>query len=180
MDHSTHTTHLLPVAAMAWSGFTLTVLVPGTVLVTRWARLWQRVSVPPGVALSLFVALHAWAVLGGMLHLPPDPGPLVTEPALLTGAALFWVPVVARTRHRLSDASRCLYLFLAAPLLDLPAVGVIATGHSAEGLAMIVGMLPLGIAAAAVTWSWAMREERLARRAESAPAPQPHGGAHAR
>jgi hypothetical protein len=28
---------------------------------------------------------------------------------------------------------------------------------------MIVGMLPLGVAAAAVTWSWVNREERQAR-----------------
>ncbi|MGJ5749221.1 hypothetical protein FB563_6799 [Streptomyces puniciscabiei] len=40
---------------------------------------------------------------------------------------------------------------------------VVAAGHSAQGLAMIVGMLPIGIAAAAVTWSWVNREEREAR-----------------
>ncbi|MBI0293142.1 hypothetical protein JBE04_01180 [Streptomyces sp. PRKS01-29] len=87
---------------------------------------------------------------------------MVSELALLAAAVAFWAPVVARTRHRLSDPGRCLYLFLAVPLLDLPALGVIAAGHSAEGLAMIVGMLPLGIAAAAVTWSWISREERQA------------------
>ncbi|MEU7058032.1 hypothetical protein [Streptomyces sp. NPDC046197] len=68
----------------------------------------------------------------------------------------------ADTRHRLGDVGRCLYLFLAAPLLDLPALGVIAAGRSTEGLAMIVAMLPIGIMAAVTTWSWVNRGERLA------------------
>jgi hypothetical protein len=88
-------------------------------------------------------------------------------PALLVAAVLFWLPVAAGTRHRLDDLGRCLYLFLATPLLDLPAVAVVAAGRSAQGLAVIVGMLPLGVAAAAVTWSvtwsWVNREERQAR-----------------
>jgi hypothetical protein len=82
-------------------------------------------------------------------------------------AVQFWLPVAAGTRHRLDDLGRCLYLFLATPLLDLPAVAVVAAGRSAQGLAVIVGMLPLGVAAAAVTWSvtwsWVNREERQAR-----------------
>jgi cytochrome c oxidase assembly factor CtaG len=119
-------------------------------------------SLPAAVALPLLVLLHAWAVLGDLVGLRPAGGALLTEPVLLVAALMFWLPVLAHTRHRLSDPGRCLCLFLAAPLLDLPAVGVIAAGHSAEGLAMIVGMLPLGIAAAAVTWSWINREERLA------------------
>ncbi|GAA2922920.1 hypothetical protein [Streptomyces mexicanus] len=66
-------------------------------------------------------------------------------PVLPVAAVLFWIPVLAPTRHRLDDAGRCLYLFLAAPLLDLPAVAVIAVGRPAEGIAMIVGMLPVGL-----------------------------------
>ncbi|MBV7697818.1 hypothetical protein KWI83_19880 [Streptomyces sp. TRM70350] len=103
---------------------------------------------------------------------------LGSELVLLSAAVTFWVPVVARTRHRLSDTGQCLYLFLAAPLLDIPALGVIAAGHSAEGLAMIVGMLPLGIAAAALTWSWINREERQA--ADGSPLVVRAGGPHAR
>ncbi|MBL1082576.1 hypothetical protein JK359_11385 [Streptomyces actinomycinicus] len=97
------------------------------------------------------------------MNLRPPGGALVTQPLLVVAAVLFWLPVLAPTRHRLDDPARCLYLFLAAPLLDLPAVGVVAAGRSAEGLAMIVGMLPVGIAAAASTWSWVNREEREAR-----------------
>ncbi|MEU0218810.1 hypothetical protein ABZ281_28585 [Streptomyces sp. NPDC006265] len=90
---------------------------------------------------------------------------------------LFWIPVLARTRHRLGDVGRCLYLFLAAPLLDLPAVGVIAAGHSAGGLTMIVAMLPIGVLAAALTWEWVNREERLAADPVTAPT---DGDTHAR
>ncbi|MFF4761749.1 haloacid dehalogenase type II [Streptomyces sp. NPDC001292] len=66
------------------------------------------------------------------------------------------------SRGERSDPGRCLYLFPAAPLLDLPAVGVVAAGRPADGLAMITGMLPVGITVAAVTWSWVNREERRA------------------
>ncbi|CAL9626559.1 MULTISPECIES: hypothetical protein [unclassified Streptomyces] len=162
MDHSGHGTHLLSVAAMAWSGFTLTALVPGVVGVTRDSPVWERMSLPPGLALPLLVLLHAWVMLGETTGLTPAVSPFLAEAVLLVAGVLFWVPVVARTRHRLGDTGRCLYLFLAAPLLDLPALGVIAAGHSAEGIAMIVGMLPLSLAAAVLTWTWVNREERLA------------------
>ncbi|MEU3254855.1 hypothetical protein [Streptomyces sp. NPDC006997] len=160
MDHPTHGTDLWPVAAMACSGLLLTVAVPGVVRLLRRAPCWERLSLHPGAALPLLVLAHAWVVLADLLASLPAAVTLVSELALLWAAVLFWLPVVAHTRHRLSDPGQCLYLFLAAPLLDLPALGVIAAGHAAEGLAMIVGMLPLGIAAAAVTWSWIHREER--------------------
>lgn len=162
MDHPTHGTHLSSVAAMGLSGFVLAAGVPGVVWLTRRTPLWERVSIPPGVALPLLVLLHAWVMLADLVRPMPAAVTLVSELVLLSAAVTFWVPVVACTRHRLSDTGRCLYLFLAAPLLDIPALGVIAAGHSAEGLAMIVGMLPLAIAAAALTWSWINREERQA------------------
>ncbi|GEC05350.1 hypothetical protein SSP24_30050 [Streptomyces spinoverrucosus] len=163
LDHTTHGTHLSSVAAMALSGLVPTAVVPGVMSLVGRAPLWERVSLPPGVALPLLVLLHAWVVLADLVHPLPAAVTLGSELVLLSAAVTFWVPVVAYTRHRLSDPGRCLYLFLAAPLLDLPALGVIAAGHSAEGVAMIVGMLPLGIAAAALTWSWILREERQAR-----------------
>ncbi|MER6683787.1 hypothetical protein [Streptomyces olivaceoviridis] len=143
-------------------------VVPAAVCCLRRSPLWERIGVPAGVALPLLVLTHAWAVLGDIVDLAPPGGALVAEPVLLASAVLFRLPAVARTRHRLDDPGRCLYLFLAAPLLDLPAVGMVAAGHTAAGLAMIVGMLPVGIAAAAVTWSWVNREEREALADEAA------------
>jgi hypothetical protein len=162
MDHSTHLDTLPSVLAMAWSGFLVAAVVPSLVLLVPRARLWGRVSLPAWAALPLLVVVHAWSVLGDPAGLAPPGGAWVTEPLLLAAAVLFWLPVTTRTRHRLSEPGRCLYLFLAAPLLDLPALGVIAAGHSAQGLAMIVGMLPLAVSAAAVTWWWVIREERAA------------------
>ncbi|WP_244501130.1 hypothetical protein [Streptomyces sp. TP-A0874] len=158
MDHSAHTSSVLE---MAWWGFVVAAVVPGLLWLGRRNPLWERVSVPPGLSLPLFVLLHGWVMLGDQMGLAPAGGGHVAEPLLVVGAVLFWVPVVNRTRHRLGDPGRCLYLFGAGPLLDLPALGVIAAGHSAEGIAMIVGMLPLGFAAAYITWSWVHREERL-------------------
>ncbi|MEV7687902.1 hypothetical protein [Streptomyces bungoensis] len=165
MDHSAHPSPLSAVVAMAWSGLCVAAVVPAAVRLLRDRPLWRRISLPAAVTLPLLVLTHAWTVLGDHLGLRPPGGALVTEPALLAAAVLFWLPPLARTRHRLGDPGRCLYLFLAMPLLDLPAVGVIASGHNAEGLAMIVGMLPLGLLAAAVTWSWVNREERAEREA---------------
>lgn len=177
MDHPAHMSQLSAVTAMACSGLVLAAVVPGVVSGLRHSPLWERLSVHPGLALPLLVLSHAWAVLGDALGLRPAGGAWVTGPVLTATAVLFWIPVMARTRHRLGDAGRCLYLFLGMPLLDLPALGVIATGRSPEGLAMIVGMLPIGIIAAAQTWSWARREERLA--ANDLP-PAASGDAHAR
>lgn len=85
----------------------------------------------------------------------------IAHVALLLGAVLFWAPVVGR-RRRLPDAGRAAYLFIAGPVLDLAGVWLVAQGESAGGLAMIVGMLPIGIAALALTWQWIIREERQA------------------
>ncbi|WP_225810763.1 hypothetical protein [Streptomyces spinosus] len=169
MEHSAHAS----VAAMAWSAVLVAAVVPAAVRCLRHSPLWERISVPAGVALPLLVLTHAWTVLGDAVGLAPPGGARVTEPVLLAAAVLFWLPAAARTRHRLDDPGRCLYLFLAAPLLDLPAVGMVAAGHTVAGLAMIVGMLPVGIAAAAVTWSWVNREEREAL---AGPAGHPGGG----
>ncbi|MEV5175475.1 hypothetical protein AB0L10_31340 [Streptomyces flaveolus] len=158
MEHAGHPS----VVPMAWSALLVAVVVPAAVRALRRSPLWERISVPAPVALPLLVLTHAWAVLGDLTGPRLPGGAFVTEPLLLAAAVLFWLPVVARTRHRLDDAGRSLYLFLATPLLDLPAVAVVAAGRTAAGLAMITGMLPIGIAAAAVTWSWVNREEREA------------------
>jgi hypothetical protein len=153
---------LPPVVAMGLPGFVVAAVVPGVVRLARHSPLWQRVSLPAGATLPLLVLVHAWTVLGDLLPRGIPGGAFAAGAVLTVSAVVFWLPVLTRTRHRLSDPGRCLYLFLAAPLLDLPAVGVVAAGHPAEGLAMIVGMLPIGVTAAVVTWSWANHEERSA------------------
>ncbi|MFF5471649.1 hypothetical protein [Streptomyces achromogenes] len=159
------------VAATAGPALLVAAVIPAAVHGLRRSPLGERTAVPAAVALPLLVLTHAWAVLGDLGALRPPGGALVTQPALLAAAVLFWLPVLARTRHRLDDAGRCLYLFLAAPLLDLPAVGIVAAGRPAAGLAMITGMLPVGVTAAAVTWRWINREEREARAASPGPGP---------
>ncbi|MEV5147760.1 hypothetical protein AB0L14_26050 [Streptomyces sp. NPDC052727] len=165
MEHAAHAS----VAAMAWSAVLVAAVVPAAVRCLTHSPLWERISVPAGLALPLLVLTHAWSVLGDVVGIAPPGGARITEPVLLATAVLFWLPAVARTRHRLDGPGRCLYLFLAAPLLDLPAVGMVAAGHTAAGLAMIVGMLPVGITAVAVTWSWVNREEREALADQTAP-----------
>ncbi|MFI2435968.1 hypothetical protein [Streptomyces sp. NPDC018693] len=137
---------------MAATGLLVSLVVPGLIHATRRSPLWRVLALPWGMALPGFVLLHAAAVLAG---------PGGAEAAVVLAAVWFWLPVLG-TRHRLTDAGRCVYLFLAVPLLDLPAVLVVATGDSAGGLAMIVAMLPIGALAAAVTWRWITAEERRA------------------
>lgn len=146
---------------MAASGLLVAVVVPALMVWTpAWAG-WRVLSVRAVVALPLFVLVHGATVL---LE-PSGTVRLAVEMLLLYTATLYWLPVLG-TRHRLSDAGRSVYLYLSMPLLDLPAVVMVAKGHTAGGLAMVVTMLPIGLAALGITWRWITREERLAQAAE--------------
>lgn len=79
--------------------------------------------------------------------------------ALFFAAIGFWLPVVGPA-PRLDPARRTLYLFLAGPVLDLPALLQVATGASAAGIAMIAGMLPIPLAGVVSFYSWMRAEER--------------------
>ncbi|MBO8200714.1 hypothetical protein JW613_20720 [Streptomyces smyrnaeus] len=157
--------------AMGALGLALSVLLPALILGTRagpaWARLWQRLCPPAGAALGGFVVLHAAVTLGDCVLMPGTGVRIVLHAALLVGGLLFWLPVLGPAR-RLSEPGRCLYLFVGAPLLDIPMVAVIALGHHYGGLGMIVGMLPMGVAAAALTWRWIWAEERAHQGREAA------------
>ena len=72
-----------------------------------------------------------------------------------------WMP-------RLRGPAAGLYLFLAMPAADLTAVWLMARGETGAAGVMLAAMAPLGIAAVAVSWSWILREERLARAGEAA------------
>ncbi|MHC3474870.1 hypothetical protein ACYF6T_40140 [Streptomyces sp. 7R007] len=147
---------------MTVSGLLVSVAVPAVLLATRERGVWGQVSLPWVVALPLFAVLHAGVTLAGPLVASRLYLRLVLEAVLLCGAAVFWLPVVG-TRHRLSDPARSVYLYLAMPVLDLPVVVMIARGHVVGGLAMIVTMLPIGLAALAITWRWINAEERLTK-----------------
>lgn len=153
---------------MAVMGALTSVVAPALVVGTgrvlpSWR--WDRLALPAAVVLPLFLVLHA----GGTILLADvalsAPVELALHVVLLLGAVLFWLPVLG-SRHRLSDPARTAYLFVAAPSLDLGAVWVIAEGDSAGGLAMIVAMLPVGLAAVVCTWRWIVREERMVAVAE--------------
>ena len=157
---------------MAVMGALTSVVAPALILGTgrvlpSWR--WDRLAVPAYVVLPVFLVAHAaGTILLGQVDLTA-PVAFTLHAVLLLGAVLFWLPVLG-TRHRLTDPARTAYLFLAAPSLDLGAVWVIASGDSRGGLAMIVAMLPIGLAAVMSTWRWIVREERAAAHGDGATA----------
>ncbi|HEX6469396.1 MAG TPA: hypothetical protein VF069_09895 [Streptosporangiaceae bacterium] len=157
---------------MGFAGVATSVLAPALVVLARNVRRpWNpdRFAVPAAVAWPLFVAAHTAIMIPMGVGDPPVAADLGLHAVLMACAVLFWLPVLG-LRRRLSDPGRMLYLFLAAPVLDLAGVWIVAEGNSAGGLAMIVGMLPLGVAAVATTWRWIAREER-----ETGPGPRGAG-----
>lgn len=150
------------VVHMAMMGLFVSVAAPGLLLaLARVAPQLDRWSVPAWVALPLFVAMHA-AVTVSTAHRPiPELLATAAHVALLLSAILFWAPVLGR-RQRLPDGLRAVYLYAAMPLLDLAGVWLIAVGDVTGGLSMIVGMLPMGLAAVVITWRWIVDEERRA------------------
>ena len=149
--------HLVHMAVM---GLLVSVVAPGLACaLLRVAPRTDRWALPAVVALPAFVVLHA-AVTLRAVTVPWLPE-AVSMPVLIVGAVLFWAPVLG-VRRRLPDAGRTLYLYAAMPLLDLPAVWLVATGDRGGGIAMIVAMLPVGLGAAALTWRWVRAEERRA------------------
>lgn len=146
-------------AHMAEMGVLTSVVAP-LVAARRWR--WLDALTPPAVSVFLgFLLLHAVIVLAMAYGLVPAVGNIPVHALLLAASVLFWLPVLG-ARRRLSDPARTVYLFLAMPPLDLPAVWVIARGDAPGGLAMIVAMMPVGLVAIAVTVRWMRREEALA------------------
>lgn len=125
----------------------------------------------PPLAWLAFVAAH-WAalVIAGTQHHLTGLGHLGLHAMLLAAGILFWLPVLGdgRVMPRLRGPAASIYLFLAMPAADLTAVWLMARGETAAVGIMLAAMLPLGIAALAVSWSWILREERLARAGEAA------------
>jgi cytochrome c oxidase assembly factor CtaG len=134
---------------------------------------WRRVGRPalfggPLLAWSAFV-LAQW-----VFHLTPLLEASRDNPALhaaehlafLAAGVWFWLPVLGV--NRLGDPERALYLFLAAPAVDLVGVALMVRGDGAAGVAMLAGTLSIAAAAGIVTWQWLAREQREATAMERA------------
>jgi cytochrome c oxidase assembly factor CtaG len=147
------------------------VVAPVTVLA------WMALGLPrprlghPAVAWSAFIVAQ-W-----VFHLTPlldqsQGNPVLhgaEHVAFFAVGVWFWFPVLA---GRLGDPGRSLYLFGAAPAVDLVGAALMVRGDEAAGVAMLAGSLPIVFAAIAVTWQWLSREEHevtLLERADGAP-----------
>lgn len=149
---------------MVIMGLTMTVLCPALVVLARRRGWLASVQMPAVPTLVGFFFLHAFITLAMAAYRAPW-AQVVLWVAMVPGGFAFWQPVLGA--RRMGDAARCVYLFTAGPILDLAAVALIVIFHDAVGgLSMMVGMLPLGLAAIATTWRWAQREERAAALAD--------------
>jgi cytochrome c oxidase assembly factor CtaG len=138
-------------------------------LVLAWGRLRR-----PALFGRPLWAWSAFVVAQWVFHLTPLLEASRGNPALHAAEHLaflaigvwFWFPVLGVTR--LADPERALYLFLAAPAVDLVAVALMVRGDGDAGVAMLAGTLPIAAAAGVVTWQWLAREQRQATAMERA------------
>jgi hypothetical protein len=150
---------------MLLMGLLVSVAAPAAIVATRRWYDWRALSAPAWLALPVFIAVHGVTMLT-MEQIESRPAlSFPVHTVLFFGAVLFWLPVLGRVR-RLSDAGRCVYLFVGCPALDLAGVLMVARGDAVGGLAMIVGMLPIGLVAVWLTWRWIVEDERSVRAAE--------------
>jgi cytochrome c oxidase assembly factor CtaG len=138
-------------------------------LVLAWRALGGRLpDIRPLWAWSAFVIVQ-W-----VLHLTPlleasKGNPLLhaaEHAAFLAAAVSFWLPALGA--GHLGRPERALYLFLAAPAVDLVGVALMVRGDGGAGVAMLAGTLPIVAAAAIVTWQWLSHEQRQASAMERA------------
>jgi cytochrome c oxidase assembly factor CtaG len=154
------------VTGMVVMGLLTSVVAPLLVLTGRRRHRPAPAAPRAGRAVAVlggFTILHAGVVL---LTAAPTTGTtthVLAHAAVLAGAVVFWLPVLGHGRTRLPAAGRTVYLFLACPLLDLAALALVVRGDEAAGVAMIVAMLPVALAAVVLTWRWIAGEERAAR-----------------
>jgi cytochrome c oxidase assembly factor CtaG len=137
------------------------VVAPAIVLAWRALGLRRPRVGNPWVAWSAFVLVQ-WT-----FHLTPlladsrgEPLLHAVEHLVYLGAGVwFWYPVLGAG---LGDPGRSLYLFLAAPAIDVVGALLMARGEEGAGVAMLAGSLPIVAAAIAITWRWLAREQREA------------------
>jgi cytochrome c oxidase assembly factor CtaG len=136
-------------------------MVVAPLIVLAWVRLGlPRIRLGhPALAWVAFVAAQ-WT-----FHLTPVVEESQGAPVLhslehlvfLATGVWFWVPVLG---WGIGDPGRSLYLFGAAPAIDLVGAALLARGDEAEGVTMLAGGLPVVAAAVWVTWAWLAREQR--------------------
>ncbi len=151
---------------MVEMGLLVSVAPPAFIVLTRTRLRYPGLNWPAPAAMLCFVILHAATVMGMSKWEPPLLVHVLLHLVLFTGALVFWLPVLGY-RRRLSDPMRCMYLFLACPVLDLPAVWVVGWVQASAGLAMIIAMLPLGAVAVGLTWRWITEEEKAVQAAQA-------------
>ncbi|HVY97549.1 MAG TPA: cytochrome c oxidase assembly protein [Solirubrobacterales bacterium] len=152
----------------------------------RLARLLRspllRAALWPPLAFAAFVgaqlAFHLTPLFGEAL----EDGPLHAAEHLLFLLTALWLWTVCLAvdpvPHPWPPLARAGLLMAAMMLSDVGSVKLMVDGDAAAGAAMTVSMTPLGLGAAAVVWSWLLREERQARRREATADP-PAEVAHA-
>ena len=164
LEHAALTTVAAPVLAVASPVVLRTLPRKGRRLAARLAIAVAR----PLLVWPLFVAT-LW-----LLHVPVVLDALETRPVLheashallLATAVLFWLPVLGRPR-RLRGLAAGAYLLLAVPFSDALAAWYMVRGDTAAGVAMAAGMLPIAVAAVALTWAGLRHEERRESRWEA-------------
>jgi len=120
--------------------------------------------------------LAAWVLFVGTLwalNVPRVLDWITTRPAayvvagvvVLAVSFVFWAPVLGR-RRSLRGLVAGAYLIAAGMATDLIGAWYMAMGETAAGVAMVVGMIPLGVAAVVLMWSGLVDEERRAVRWE--------------
>jgi cytochrome c oxidase assembly factor CtaG len=133
---------------------------------------WVLVRGPVRFAGHPILPWATFVVVQWVFHLTPLLSDTRGEPVLhatehvayLAAAVWFWVPVLgagldARPGHGLGDPARLLYLFGAAPAIDLVGAALMVRGDEGAGVAMLAGSLPMVVVAGVLTWRWLVREE---------------------
>jgi cytochrome c oxidase assembly factor CtaG len=140
------------------------VLAPAAVLASP-----LRIDIRSRVARLLTAPLTAWLLFVGtqvafhLAGLYESSGWVdgVSHFVYLGTALLFWEVAIGSTLQprRLTGLGPAIYLIVAMPAVDLSAAWLMTNGEPGAGVAMVAGMMPIGLAAAISAWSFARREE---------------------
>lgn len=145
----------------AWliTGLVTGAVAPTVLLALRTRRRWRRpVRLPVAAIGGAFVVVHAAITISLVVGFQP-PVWAALHVVLLAAGVVYWSPIFDGD-GRLGGPDRLVYLLLTSPMLDLAGAAVMAFGHVAGGIAMIVGMMPLNATTVVFGWRWMVEEER--------------------